>query len=73
LLKQLIRYNANGIVATHDVALGILQESFPYNILNRCFEVDIDGDRLTFDYKLREGVSKNMNATLLMREMGITV
>lgn len=73
LLKQLIRYNASGIVATHDVALGILQESFPNNILNRCFEVDIDGDRLTFDYKLREGVSKNMNATLLMREMGITV
>ncbi len=73
LLKQLIRYNAIGIVATHDVALGILQESFPDNILNRCFEVDIDGDRLTFDYKLREGVSKNMNATLLMREMGITV
>ena len=73
LLKQLIRYNASGIVATHDVALGILQESFPDHILNRCFEVDIDGDRLTFDYKLREGVSKNMNATLLMREMGITV
>ncbi len=73
LLKQLIRYNASGIVATHDVALGILQESFSDNILNRCFEVDINGDRLTFDYKLREGVSKNMNATLLMREMGITV
>ncbi len=73
LLKQLIRFKAIGIVATHDVALGILQESFPEHILNRCFEVDIDGDRLTFDYKLRDGVSKNMNATLLMREMGITV
>lgn len=73
LLKQLIRFNASGIIATHDVALGILQESFPENIVNRCFEVDIEGDRLTFDYKLREGVSKNMNATLLMREMGITV
>ena len=73
LLKQFISYNASGIVATHDVALGILQESFPDHILNRCFEVDIDGDRLTFDYKLKDGVSKNMNATLLMREMGITV
>jgi DNA mismatch repair ATPase MutS len=73
LLKQLITFNASGIVATHDVALGILQESFPEHILNRCFEVDIDGERLTFDYKLRDGVSKNMNATLLMREMGITV
>jgi hypothetical protein len=73
LLKQLIRFNASGIVATHDVALGILQESFPDHILNRCFEVEIEGERLIFDYKLKEGVSKNMNATILMREMGITV
>lgn len=73
LLKQLIRYGASGIIATHDVALGELQVTFPENICNLCFEVDIHGDRLTFDYKLRKGVSKNMNATILMREMGITV
>jgi DNA mismatch repair ATPase MutS len=73
LLKQLLRFNARGIVATHDVALGLLEESFPDNIRNRCFEVDIEGSRLIFDYKLKDGVSKNMNATLLMKEMGITV
>lgn len=73
LLKQLIRFKTSGIVATHDVGLGSLQDSFPDHIRNRCFEVDIEGDRLSFDYKLRDGVSKNMNATLLMREMGITV
>jgi len=73
LLKQFISLNTSGIVATHDVSLGILEKSFPDNIKNRCFEVDINGSRLTFDYKLRNGVSKNMNATVLMREMGITV
>ena len=73
LLKQFISLNTSGIVATHDVSLGVLEKSFPDNIKNRCFEVDIDGSRLSFDYKLREGVSKNMNATVLMREMGITV
>jgi hypothetical protein len=73
LLKQLIRFGTNGIVATHDVDLGSLQEIFPENICNRCFEAGIDGNRLSFSYKLREGVPKNMNATILMREMGITV
>jgi ABC-type multidrug transport system fused ATPase/permease subunit len=73
LLKQFISLQTSGIVATHDVSLGKLQKIFPKNISNKCFEVDIQGDRLFFDYKLREGVSKNMNATLLMRKMGITV
>ena len=73
LLKQLIQYKATGIIATHDVALGILEKTFPENIKNLCFEVDITSDKLTFDYKLRPGVSRNMNATILMRQMGITV
>lgn len=73
LLKQFITLKTSGIVATHDVALGKLEDSFPKNIKNKCFEVDINGSQLYFDYKLRAGVSKNMNATILMREMGITV
>ena len=73
LLKQFISLNTSGIVATHDVALGKLEETFPENIKNKSFEVDISGDQLSFDYKLRDGVSKNMNATILMKEMGITV
>ena len=73
LLKQFITLKTSGIVATHDVALGKLKESFPKNIKTKCFEVDINGSQLSFDYKLRSGVSKNMNATIMMREMGITV
>lgn len=73
LLKQFITLKTCGIVATHDVALGNLEEAFPNNIKNKCFEVDINGSQLSFDYKLKDGVSKNMNATILMREMGITV
>ncbi|MEZ5198251.1 MAG: hypothetical protein R2764_18240 [Bacteroidales bacterium] len=73
LLKQFISLHTSGIVATHDVALGRLAETFPENIRNKCFEVEINGNNLTFDYKLREGISKNMNATILMKEMGITI
>jgi len=73
LLRQFINFNATGIVATHDVSLSILEEKFPNEIKNRCFEVDISGNELSFDYKLRKGVSQNMNATLLMKKMGITI
>ncbi|MCB0804785.1 MAG: hypothetical protein KDC05_03250 [Bacteroidales bacterium] len=73
LLKQFISLNTSGIVATHDVSLGVLESQFPKHIRNRCFEVDIDGNELSFDYKIRDGVSQNMNATLLMKKMGITI
>lgn len=73
LLKQFVSLQTSGIVATHDVSLGVLQTLFPDNLKNRCFEVEIEGDQLIFDYKLHEGVSKNLNATVLMRKMGITV
>jgi Ca2+/Na+ antiporter len=73
LIKQFISLKTSGIVATHDVSLGVLQTFFPDHLKNRCFEVEIEGDQLKFDYKIHEGVSKNLNATVLMRKMGITV
>ena len=73
LLRQLIDHQATGIVATHDVSLGNMSEIFPENIRNHCFEVEIEGSQLHFDYRIRDGVSRNLNATLLMREMGITI
>lgn len=73
LIEQLVRLKATGIIATHDIILGNLVKQYPDNIINRCFEVDIENDQLVFDYTLREGVSQNMNATFLMRRMGITV
>lgn len=71
LIRQLLRLGATGVVATHDIQLGELAGEFPQNIENRCFEVEIRGDHLEFDYRLREGISKNLNATFLMEQMGI--
>ena len=71
LVKQLIRKNTCGIIATHDLLLGSLSELFPEYIQNKRFEADISGDELTFTYQLREGIAQNMNATFLMEKMGI--
>jgi hypothetical protein len=73
LVEQLISLNASGIIATHDLSLGILQERFPENVENKCFEVIIENDRLDYDYQLKDGIARNMNATILMERMGITV
>jgi hypothetical protein len=71
LLKQLIQFNTHCMVATHDLKLTELALHFPENIKNQCFEVTLSGDELKFDYKLKDGVTRTMNATFLMRKMGI--
>lgn len=73
LLKQLIRFDASGLIATHDLSLGELIRQYPDNIRNMRFEVEIKNDELIFDYKLKEGISQNLNATFLMKKMGITI
>jgi len=73
LIEQLINMNATGIIATHDLALGQLIESYPNNITNKRFEVEIENNQLIFDYKIKDGISQNLNATFLMKKMGITV
>ncbi len=73
LIRQFMRLRANGIIATHDLLLGKLEDQFPGYIRNYCFEADITDDELTFSYRLREGVAQNMNACFLMKKMGITI
>jgi len=73
LVKQLIKLEASGIIATHDLALGQLENTFPDQVANKRFEVEIKNDELFFDYKLKKGVSQNLNATFLMKKMGITI
>ncbi|KAA6328095.1 DNA mismatch repair protein MutS [termite gut metagenome] len=71
LMKQLVALQANGIIATHDLALGTLADDFPNEIRNYRFEAEINNDELTFSYQLKEGIARNMNACFLMEKMGI--
>ncbi len=71
LVGKLVKMNVAGIIATHDLVLGTLADRFPGRVFNRCFEAEIDGDTLHFDYKLHDGVARNLNAYFLMQHMGI--
>lgn len=70
-LTQLLKLPISGLVATHDLELGNLEKEYPKNFKNTCFEIAIDGSQIDYDYKLKSGVSQNMNATLLMEGMGL--
>ena len=71
LIKQLIRHNAAGIIATHDVELAKMQETWPANILNYHFDVKVNNEELYFDYLLKPGICTSLNASILMKKIGI--
>tara|TARA_Y100000782_G_C10189044_1_gene269133 strand:- start:1731 stop:3518 length:1788 start_codon:yes stop_codon:yes gene_type:complete len=70
-LRSLTGKKAMGAIATHDLSLCDLETELPESVKNFSFEVEFAGDDLKFDYKLRKGVCQNMNATFLMKKMGI--
>lgn len=71
LIKQLIKHNAAAIIATHDLELAILKDEFPENIINYHFDVQVSGEELYFDYRLKPGVCNSLNASILMKKIGI--
>jgi DNA mismatch repair ATPase MutS len=73
LISQLIEQRARGMLATHDMELTKLEQDFPDAVHNYHFDGYIEGDKLLFDYKLKEGVCTSSNALELMKKIGIKV
>jgi hypothetical protein len=70
-LQRIIAGGGTGLIATHDTSLGNLESEYTGVIINKCFEIEIDGENISFDYKLHDGITQKMNAVFLMRQMGI--
>ncbi|MBK7122543.1 MAG: hypothetical protein IPH68_06810 [Chitinophagaceae bacterium] len=71
LIKQMIRHDAVCIIATHDIELAKMKDEYPANILNYHFDVQVSNDELYFDYRLKEGICASLNASILMKKIGI--
>lgn len=71
LLKQFIQHNAVAVIATHDIELAKLETDYPLAVQNYHFDVQAKGNELYFDYKLKEGICQSMNASVLMKSIGI--
>jgi len=73
LIKHLIINKGVGLIATHDLALTDMESRYPENIKNYSFEVKIKNERFIFDYKLQQSICRTLNATHLMKKMGLSV
>lgn len=72
-IGQLIKEGAVAVIATHDVELAEMENSFPGAVENYHFDVQVEGEELYFDYKLKPGVCQSLNASLLMKKIGIEI
>jgi hypothetical protein len=70
-IQRIIQNGGTGLIATHDTSLGKLESDYPGVIINKCFEIEIDGENIRFDYLLQDGITQKMNAVFLMKQMGI--
>ncbi|MFD2567179.1 MutS-related protein [Pseudotenacibaculum haliotis] len=69
-VEKLVSFSSTGIIATHDVSLCELEKEYS-QIENYFFEAEIKEDELFFDYILKQGICKNMNASFLLKKMEI--
>jgi hypothetical protein len=69
-VERLVASKSAGLIATHDLSLCTLGDKFD-QVENHYFDAEIINDELFFDYKFKEGICKNMNASFLLKKMEI--
>ena len=70
LVRQLLQSKAVAVMATHDTDLAH-SESANNSVTNFHFEGKILAEELFFDYKIKNGICESLNATTLMKKIGI--
>jgi hypothetical protein len=73
VLRALIDRGAIGLVSTHDLALADGAQLLPGALKNVHFQDELEDGRLSFDFKLRDGVVTKSNGIELMRAIGLDV
>ncbi|HPR31697.1 MAG TPA: hypothetical protein PLK12_06370 [Prolixibacteraceae bacterium] len=71
LLKKMTGLQTLTVVATHDLKLTDLEDECPGVIRNYCFEIGLNDREMTFNYKIVQGVTQTMNASFMMKKMGL--
>jgi DNA mismatch repair ATPase MutS len=72
IVKRLLDLKSSGIIATHDVHLGKMENDFPKAIRNFSFDFIVDEkEELVYDYKLKKGINTKVNAEIVLKELGL--
>jgi hypothetical protein len=73
ILSQLLDRGALGAISTHDLELCRLPPEQMSHVKLVHLREDVQGQEMTFDYRLREGSVSEGNALRLMRRIGIAI
>lgn len=73
VIHNLNKYHASGMVSTHDLELEVIEAESDHQVRNYHFEEAYEEGKITFDYKLKRGVSQTRNAIYLIKAAGIDI
>jgi DNA mismatch repair ATPase MutS len=73
IVRAFVARGALGLISTHDLALTDISGLPAGALRNVHFQDDLHEGRMTFDFKLRDGVVTKSNAMELMRSIGLEV
>jgi len=73
IIEKLIANKGVGMVATHDLKLADLSNTYPGYVKNFHFDIQVHGEEMLFDYLLKNGPCTIFNASLLLKKIGIHI
>jgi hypothetical protein len=73
IVRALVKRGAIGLVSTHDLALTDIGGPVEGHLKNVHFQDEFADGKMTFDYKLRDGIVTKSNGLELMRSVGLDV
>jgi hypothetical protein len=73
VLRAFLNRGAFGLVTTHDLALAEIGNTLHGQLQNVHFQEEFENGRISFDYKLHEGIVTKSNGLELMRSIGLEV
>jgi len=68
VIKNILSHHTMGIIATHDLKVCELEQDYPSETTNFCFESKIVEGDLYFDYQLKKGVCSSRSASFLLKK-----
>jgi DNA mismatch repair ATPase MutS len=71
LIRDILAYGGVALLASHDLDLCSLESRYPIEVSNYHFDISLVEGQLQFDYRLRPGVCRNMNASFLLGQIGL--
>jgi DNA mismatch repair ATPase MutS len=73
VVRTMLARGAIGMLTTHDLALTEIAAIFPGQVKNVHLQDHVEDGKMSFDYKIRDGVITHSNALELMRMIGLDV